>query len=446
LDQGVPGGLPLLNFPEISMWGHNPWGGYGANPQPRRLQKRWDETGKKLSGGFPYSEGIYEDLNTVICAQLYWASDRPALETVKQYVAFEFSPEVVDDVTSVVTIFDNNHLRDQISESAITACQLMERADAKLTPRARASWRWRLLSIRASIDQEMYRNSQGQGSDQVFRQAYEELIGISHAENAHPMMRPVPVPAVNLEGPKLPAGYAEAVAASKPVAWWRMNTVQDRSVDDASGHKNEAVCENRAVALGPSTNASTSASTNAGDKSDNRAASFYGGRMKATIKELANAYSVEFWFYNTMPHTARPVTGYIFSRGREGPAGTPADNLGISGTSAIGTVPPGHLFFYNGNAAEQVVGKTELAPETWTHVVLVRDDKRIVVYLNGNAVPEISSAMEIGYPDGVTQLFVGGRNDNFANFQGKIADASVYDRALTCEEAVHHYQAAGRPK
>jgi hypothetical protein len=439
LDKGVPGGLPLLNFPEISMWGHNPWGGYGANPQPGRLQKRWDETGPKLSGGFPYSEGIYEDINKVICAQLYWTPDRPATETVKEYVAFEFSPEVVDDVMSVVTILENNHLRDQIGDSAVTACQLLERADAQLTPQARRSWRWRLLSIRASIDQEMYRNSQAQGNDKVLRQAYEELIGISHAENAHPMMRPVPVPAVNVEGPNLPAGYAEAVAASKPVAWWRMNDFHDRDVEDATGHKNGAVCEN-AVILGPPNNPSM----NADKKLGNRAACFRGGRIKATIDELADAYSVELWFYNTMPNTARPVTGYVFSRGREGPEGTPGDDLGISGTSAIDTVPPGHLFFYNGNAAEQVVGKTELAPETWNHVVLVRDGQQVAVYLNGNAVPEISGGMEKGYPDGVTPLFVGGRNDNFANFQGKIADASVYDRALTREEAVHHYQAAVR--
>ena len=44
LDHGVPGGLPLLNFPDISMYGQNPWGGYGANPHPGRLQQRWDET------------------------------------------------------------------------------------------------------------------------------------------------------------------------------------------------------------------------------------------------------------------------------------------------------------------------------------------------------------------------------------------------------------------
>ena len=56
LDHGVPGGLPLLDFPEISMWGQDPWGGYGANPLTRRLQRLWNETDHKISGGFPYSE------------------------------------------------------------------------------------------------------------------------------------------------------------------------------------------------------------------------------------------------------------------------------------------------------------------------------------------------------------------------------------------------------
>ncbi len=189
LDNGVPGGFPLLNFPEISMWGQGPWGGYGANPFPNRLQQRWNEAKAKLSGGFPYSEGIYEDLNEVICAQLYWKPDQPAVETVKQYAAFEFSPEVADDVTSVVKIFEKNHFREQVGESAVTAAQLIEKVDAKLTPQARRSWRWRLFCIRATIDQEIYRNSQGRGREDVFRQTSKELTKISHSENAVDMLR-----------------------------------------------------------------------------------------------------------------------------------------------------------------------------------------------------------------------------------------------------------------
>jgi hypothetical protein len=202
LDKGVPGGLPLLNFPDISMWGQYPWGGYGANPIPSRLQARWDEAGKKLSGGFPYSEGIYEDLNKVICAQFYWAPDRPVMETVNEYIAFEFSPEVVDDVASVVKIFEKNHDHSpnayNIDESAVTAYQLIEKADAKLTPQARRSWRWRLFCIRASIDQELYRNKSSQGRDEVFQQACDELMEISHAQNTGSMLRPTPIRAIKV--------------------------------------------------------------------------------------------------------------------------------------------------------------------------------------------------------------------------------------------------------
>ena len=74
---------------------------------------------------------------------------------------------------------------------------MIERADAKLTPQVRSGWRWRLFRIRAAIDQEMYRNTQGQGREQVFRQAYEELMKISRADRAMPMMRPAPIPALD---------------------------------------------------------------------------------------------------------------------------------------------------------------------------------------------------------------------------------------------------------
>ena len=54
-----PGELPLLNFPEISMWGRTPWGGFGANPMPSRFQTLWEQADRLVSGGMPYSEGIY---------------------------------------------------------------------------------------------------------------------------------------------------------------------------------------------------------------------------------------------------------------------------------------------------------------------------------------------------------------------------------------------------
>jgi len=42
-------------------------------------------------------------------------------------------------------------------------------------------------------------------------------------------------------------------------------------------------------------------------------------------------------------------------------------------------------------------------------------------------------------PDGPEHLFVGGRNDDFANFAGKIGEVALYDRVLTPDEVARHY-------
>lgn len=186
LDMGVPGGLPLLNFPEISMWGQNPWGGYGSNPLPARFQRLWDETERKVSGGFPYSEGIYEDLNKVIVSQFYWNPERSAAETVREYIAFEYGPAVVEELEAVVSLLEKNHPRDHVDASAVEAFERAQRAEAVLTPQARRGWRWRILYLRALIDKELHLRD-GKLEGPVLKAAFEELTSIYHAENAHSM-------------------------------------------------------------------------------------------------------------------------------------------------------------------------------------------------------------------------------------------------------------------
>jgi len=197
LDRGVPGSLPLIGFPEISMWGQGPWGGYGANPLPVRLQRLWDQTDGKLAGGTPYSEGIYEDINKAICSQFYWDRKRPALETVREYAAFEFSPDVADDVVEVVQTFEKNHLRNQIGPSAAEAFARVQSVDARLTPRARTAWRWRIVYLRALIDSELLKNH-GKLQGKALQAAFRELTTLYHAEHAHSM--PIRPPQIDNAG------------------------------------------------------------------------------------------------------------------------------------------------------------------------------------------------------------------------------------------------------
>jgi hypothetical protein len=86
----IPGGVPWMGFPEISMHNTFPWGGFGATPLTGLVQGQWNRVKATSSGGFPYSEGIFEDLTKVVISQFDW-NDRPAAEPVKEYIAFEFS-------------------------------------------------------------------------------------------------------------------------------------------------------------------------------------------------------------------------------------------------------------------------------------------------------------------------------------------------------------------
>ncbi len=211
LIHGVAGGLPMVNFSEISMIGQYPWGGFGANPLPARFQRLWNEAKDKLTGGFPYSEGIFEDINKTICSQLYWAPERPTMETVKEYIAYEYSPMVVDSVATAIQLLEQNHMRklldekqekpdaDWFSENTIiggsrirfvhadltplteAAFRLIDEADKQLTPQARASWRWRILYLRAVIDRELVRTD-GWFEGTVLKAAFEEMTRISHSE------------------------------------------------------------------------------------------------------------------------------------------------------------------------------------------------------------------------------------------------------------------------
>ncbi len=235
-----------------------------------------------------------------------------------------------------------------------------------------------------------------------------------------------------------PGPYARAVLASKPVAYWRLDDFQGPEAADASANKRPAQYEER-IALflegadGPGLNTG---------ELGNRAAHFAGGRLAGTLPEIGATYSVELWFWNGLPAEARPVTGFLVSRGPDGAEGAPGDHLGIGGQKDA----PGRLFFFNGNQRGQLLtGTTEIPLKTWCYVVLVRDGPKVAVYLNGRQEPEIVGEAAPGWPAGIPQIFIGGRNDRFADFCGKIDEVAVYDRALPASEIASHYQAAVNP-
>jgi hypothetical protein len=194
LTTGAPGKLPMVGFPEISMLGIQPWGGFGLVSLPGEFQARWSQRAGVLAGGFPYSEGLFEDPSKALFAAWYWAPDRQADDILGEYIAFEYSPDIVDDLVGVFHTFEQNHPRKAIGPSAGAAFDAIRRAESKLTPQARASWRWRILYLRGLIDAELHRNG-GKLEGPRLKGAFEELTRIYHARSALPdWLRPPVVP------------------------------------------------------------------------------------------------------------------------------------------------------------------------------------------------------------------------------------------------------------
>ena len=152
---------PMVNFPEISMWGVMPWGGRGANPLPKRFQEFWDSSKHVLSGGMPYSEGMYEDISKIQCVSYYWTPDRHYRDILAEYINYEYSYDVIDEVLEMMELIEENHVGiHKLNQPNMDACnraeQIARSVNERLIERAKKSWRWRILYIRAIIDKVVY--------------------------------------------------------------------------------------------------------------------------------------------------------------------------------------------------------------------------------------------------------------------------------------------------
>ncbi|MCB1235234.1 MAG: LamG domain-containing protein, partial [Verrucomicrobiae bacterium] len=199
---------------------------------------------------------------------------------------------------------------------------------------------------------------------------------------------------------------AEALAASKPAAWWRLDEFAGPHAIDSSGNHRDAFYEPRVTFFleGPRSDYFCA------DGEKNRAAMFAGGRLRARIGDLGDSYSVSLWAWNGMPPASREISGWIFSRGVDNGLGPYGDHLGVAGTGENA----GRLVFFHGTNP-LVAGKAEIPRWEWRHIAFVRAGDSVKVYLNGELDLEAKAAA--GFPSGFDRFFVGGRSDNDSNWE-----------------------------
>jgi len=218
---------------------------------------------------------------------------------------------------------------------------------------------------------------------------------------------------------------ARAILDAKPAAYWRLNEFAGPHAVDASGHQRDAVYEREITYYleGPRP------AEFCGRGEVNRAPHFVGGRLRARLAGLGEHYSVSLWLWNGMPNDGRDVSGWLFSRGRDHGLAGQGEHLGIGGKSAH----TGRLVFFHGpDAASATAGKTEIPRWQWQHVFFIRDGETVRVHLNGQLEIETKSAAV--FPADLDQCFFGGRSDNDSNWEGRLDEIAVFDRALSADE------------
>ncbi len=233
-------------------------------------------------------------------------------------------------------------------------------------------------------------------------------------------------------------GYPQAVLASKPLAYWRLNEFSGPHAADAGPGNNHAeYVGNVAYFLaGPAP-----AGAVAGARRANRAPQLAGGHIKATIPGLGDKYTVEMWFYNCMPGDARGLTGYLFARSAGGASPAAGDRLAIGGRDTAA----GKLVFLGKEPGDAISGSRAISVRAWHHAVFTRDGARVSAYLDGTPAPELAGDAGTDPATLGDTLLIGSAGDDLFTFEGRVDEVAVYARALSSEEVATHYATAVRP-
>ena len=196
-DGGIPEGVHLIDFPEISMCDAKPWGGFGSNPITMFLDNAYQNCGKWHEGGFPYSEGIFEDINKWVCLGFYTGHYEHSADAVRDYIRYEFGLEDTDEMLRAIQLMESCLVRGHEKlpngdwrfairwGTAIPEIYRIVTAQNELLPESlKHNWKWRIVYLRAVLDWELYQNGYITKYSARAQEAYHELHSIFHTQKA----------------------------------------------------------------------------------------------------------------------------------------------------------------------------------------------------------------------------------------------------------------------
>ena len=210
----VPRNVPIITFPEVSMWGRFPWGGTGATPLPRRFERLFRQAEPVVSGFQIYSEGLFEDISKFVIVALYVNPKSHYRDALAEYCRYEFPGADAADFVRLCEMLEDIHRTAldpnahagatsnncfakyvkfadsaELSRRAEVASQaeaLAHKIESSMLPFRRRCWRWRQVALRAKIDAAVYRERDIRADAAV--EAYRELVELYHAERQYRLM------------------------------------------------------------------------------------------------------------------------------------------------------------------------------------------------------------------------------------------------------------------
>lgn len=193
--------MKFIDFPEISMYTAIPWGGFGANPLSRFLTRTAAGSGHLYSGGYPYSEGIFEDINKWICLCGYSGVYTDPAEAVRAYCRWEFlcsDTALADAVIKTETaLARSSYAVGKSQRYDIADLSDVEEVwrtityyDSVLPECVRVRRNWRLIYCRAVIDMELKKTGGVPARSPECQARLAELFFMYHAQEAISAVRP----------------------------------------------------------------------------------------------------------------------------------------------------------------------------------------------------------------------------------------------------------------
>jgi hypothetical protein len=199
----------------------NGWMGFlGANVYTTRIADFVIDAYNRgiRDGVYPYTEGIFSDLNNVVSTSIAYDPQKPASEVVFNYCRFYFGEEAAPIAAKLINLI-NDDTKDFDSwvpvldlERNKRMVELAKAAEDEMPDWATRSWRWQIIAARAHLG----------------CQAAQWLVRAKEASTLPPAKRTSAMEELNRELDRLEA------ASNMVVARWYQNKPRNYRVQDAA--------------------------------------------------------------------------------------------------------------------------------------------------------------------------------------------------------------------